>query len=57
LFNISPTGAGILPDDFDPLPETFTIILYAIERRPVPCRLVWKSAAGFGVVFEDRPFR
>jgi len=23
----------------------------------VPCRLVWKSASGFGVVFESRPFQ
>jgi uncharacterized protein (DUF2336 family) len=56
VINISQTGAGIVPDDFDPLPETFTIILYAIERRRVPCRLVWKSASGFRVVFETRPF-
>ena len=57
VFNVSPTGAGIVPDDFDPLPETFTIILYAVEGLRVPCRLVWKSAAGFGVVFQTRPFQ
>lgn len=56
VVNISASGASIIPDDFDPLPETFTVILYAIERRRVPCRLVWKSASGLGIVFESRPF-
>jgi uncharacterized protein (DUF2336 family) len=56
VVNISMSGAGIIPDAFDSLPESFTIILYAVERRRVPCRLVWKSAFGLGVAFETNPF-
>jgi hypothetical protein len=56
VVNISASGAGIIPDDFDSLPESFTIVLYAVERRCVPCRLVWKSASGLGVAFQANPF-
>jgi uncharacterized protein (DUF2336 family) len=56
VVNISASGAGIIPEAFDSLPEAFTIILYAVERRRVPCRLVWKSDSGLGVAFEANPF-
>jgi hypothetical protein len=56
VVNISASGAGIIPEAIEALPESFTIILYAIEGRRVPCRMVWKSAFGLGVAFQENPF-
>jgi hypothetical protein len=56
VMNMSMTGAGILLDAFADLPESFDVILYALEQRQVPCRLIWKADAGLGTAFQHSPF-
>jgi len=55
LIDLSETGAGLIFDDPDAVPESFTLHLRHRQTISLPCHLVWRDGAQIGVAFFEKP--
>ena len=55
LMDVSETGAKVVIESTDDMPETFTLLLAGAGGRRRRCRLVWQEGQHFGVIFIKAP--
>jgi len=51
LIDVSESGAKVVVESTDDLPQSFTLLLAGENGRQRRCKLVWQEGQHFGVVF------
>ena len=58
LVDVSETGARLVIDDTNDVPEEFTVVISHNRSAARKCRLIWRGSADVGVAFEtNSPLR
>ena len=58
LVDVSETGARLIIDDTNDVPEEFTVVISHSGTAARRCRLIWRGSADVGVAFEtNSPLR